>query len=141
MYRAERYLEGYERAVVRIKAIKEQIKHLDETIDSINIATDGQPRSTVIRSRTEDLATSLADKKAEWLEAIKEAEEQRDEILRTINRIDGSVEAEVLRLRYIVGHTNWDDIASQVHYSRYWTQVYGRRALSLIEDILDEEFK
>ena len=42
MYRAERYLEGYERAVVRIKAIKEQIKHLDETIDSINIATDGQ---------------------------------------------------------------------------------------------------
>lgn len=132
---AEKYLEGYRQAQARINRIESEIDDLDAKLDAIGGTSDGLPRSTIIRSRTEDLAIMISDRRKSLLEEKIKAEEERNEVFDTIQRMEEVVESDVLYWRYIKS-LGWDEIAEKVHYSRYWTQVYWRRGLSIIEKMI-----
>lgn len=136
MYRAEQFLAGYLRADAKIRRIDKEIEDLNDSIDALRGQGDGQPRSTIIRSKTEEMATRLADKRAELIEAKLQAVDERAKVFDMIQRIEGIVEADVLYHLYIQG-LKWDEIADLVHYSRYWTQVIWRRGLSIVEQMLE----
>ena len=135
MYKAEQFLEGYKRADARVRRIESELRDLERDIDALGGQSDGQPRATVVRSRTEDMAIKLADKRIKLVDARMKAIDERAEVFEMIQSVEGTVEADVLYYRYIKNY-DWEDIAELVMYSRYWTQVIWRRGLSMVEEIL-----
>ena len=136
---AKEYLKQYEELYKRAQRYKaEYVNELDQ-IDAIGstLSNDaGMPHGTGISKRTEDKAIRLADKALEYQNVALQAIEKRQEVFETIADIKGA-EGEILYERYINLH-KWEEVCVLVHMSWNGTHKAHRRALVIVQSILDK---
>lgn len=136
---AKEYLKQYEELYKRAERYKaEYVNELDQ-IDAIGstLSNDaGMPHGTGISKRTEDIAIRLADKALEYQNVALQAIEKRQEVFETIADIKGS-EGEILYERYINLH-KWEEVCILVHLSWNGTHKAHRRALAIVQGIIDK---
>ena len=136
---AKEYLKQYEDLYKRAQRYKaEYVNELDQ-IDAIGstLSNDaGMPHGTGISKRTEDIAIRLADKALEYQNVALQAIEKRQEVFETIADIKGA-EGEILYERYINLH-KWEEVCILVHLSWNGTHKAHRRALAIVQSIIDK---
>ena len=136
---AKEYLKQYEELYKRAQRYKaEYVNELDQ-IDAIGstLSNDaGMPHGTGISKRTEDIAIRLADKALEYQNVALQAIEKRQEVFETIADIKGA-EGEILYERYINLH-KWEEVCILVHLSWNGTHKAHRRALAIVQSIIDK---
>lgn len=135
--KAKEYLRQYEELNRIALRYKTEYQVEVERIDAIGstLASDGQPHGTGTSRKTEDKAIRLADKAMAWKEVELQAIEKRQEIFELIVGIKG-VEGEILYERYINLH-KWEEVCVLVHMSWHGAHQAHRRALAIVQSILD----
>lgn len=139
--RAKDYLKQYRDAVVAAEKIREEYNEQTAQANSIRSALggDGMPRSGEVSRRVEADAIRLAEKAEELLEAEVEALRIRQEIERTVRKVQG-FHGDILRERYINLQGNklqrWEDVAEAVGYSLRRTYEIHEEALEIIEEFI-----
>ena len=134
---AKEYLRQYEHAQKRADRLREEYEVELMKIDSVRSASDndGMPHGSGISKPTEERALRLADKALEWQQAELDAIEIRREVFNTIYRIP-DIEGDVLYERYI--HLRkWEEICVQLHYSWHGIHSAHRRALVIVEGLIN----
>ena len=134
---AKEFLRQYEHAVRRIARLTEEYEQEQLLIDAVRSLSDndGMPHGSGVSKPTEDKAVRLADKALRLVDARLDAIDARQKVFDLINDIDG-IEGDILFERYINLH-KWEEICILVHYS--WNGVHQahRRALRMVQEILD----
>ena len=121
-----------------LERIRNEIMTLEAQIGSNNVLGDGTPHGSGVSDKTGTLAAELADIKASYDEAMREAWAKRREIVEVINAVSDPVHASLLYAKYIQ-LKKWDEVAQTIHMNEVYTR--GRlhdRALRSVEKILDE---
>lgn len=135
---AQRYLQRYERADRRAKALEREYKREEELIDAVRSTADidGLPKSRGIKKETEERAIRLADKAAEMKIAALDALHERQEVAEAIFAIREADAREVLCERYINYTQTWEQICVKINFS--WGKVHTehRKGLDAISEIL-----
>lgn len=134
---AKEYLRQYEYAVDRVHRYEEEYQNELTLIDAVRSVSDndGMPHGSGISKPTEDKAIRLADKSLRLVEARMKAVEIRQEIFDLVDSIDG-IEGDVLYQRYINLH-KWEEICVLLHYSWHGIHAAHRRALVIVESIIN----
>ena len=134
---AKEYLQQYKEMTRVIERVRSEYEEEMEQIDNIRSALggDGLPRSGEVSKKVEADAVRLAEKAEELVQAEVYAVEIRQEIIRTINRIPGSL-ADILRERYI-NLQLWEDVADCVGYSLRRTFELHREGLAAVDKIIN----
>ena len=134
---AKEYLKQYKEMTKVIERVRSEYEEEMEQIDNIRSALggDGLPRSGEVSKKVEADAVRLAEKAEELVQAEVLAVEIRQEIVRTINKIPGSL-ADILRERYI-NLQLWEDIADCVGYSLRRTFELHREGLAAVDKIIN----
>ena len=132
---AKEYLKRYEEADRKARQHEAEYKRECDLIGSLSINMDGMPHGSTISKPTEEAALRLADKALRWREAQIDAIRVRQEVYDTIHKIPG-IEGRVLYERYVCLH-KWEEICILLHYS--WNGVHHvhRRALELVDVVLN----
>ena len=134
---AKEYLRQYEYAVDRVHRYEEEYQNELTLIDAVRSVSDndGMPHGSGISKPTENKAIRLADKSLRLIDARLKAIEIRQEIFDLVDSIDG-IEGDLLYERYIKLR-KWEEICILLHYS--WNGVHHvhRRALALVEMVLN----
>jgi len=135
---AKEYLRQYERAVKRAHRYREEYENESMLIDAVRSLSDndGMPHGSGISKPTENKAIRLADKRLRLIQAELDAIEVRQKLFDFIDGIDG-IEGDVLYHRYI-NLLKWEEICLIVHYSWPNTMRIHRRALDIVQKIIDE---
>lgn len=135
---AKEYLRQYEEATRKAQRLKTEYDRELELIDSVRstLGGDGMPHGSGISRRVEDQAIRLSERAARWKMAEIDALHARQEVFETINRIPG-IEGEILYERYINLH-RWEEICVLVHLSWTQTHEHHKRALAVIQEMLDK---
>ena len=134
---ANEYLRQYEYATRRVARYQEEYNRESLLIDAVRSLSDndGMPHGSGISKPTEDKAIRLADKALKWKQAELDAIEIRQEVFETICDIP-DIEGDVLYERYI--HLRkWEEICVRLNYSWHGIHSVHRRALSIVEGILN----
>ena len=121
--RAARYREEYELELLKVDAVRSLSDN------------DGMPHGTGISKPTEDKAIRLADKALKWQQAELDAIEVRQKVFDLICDIP-DIEGDVLYQRYIKLH-KWEEICILLHYSWHGIHSAHRRALAIVEGIIN----
>lgn len=134
---AKEYLQQYKEMTKVIERVRSEYEEEMEQIDNIRSALggDGLPRSGEVSKKVEADAVRLAEKAEELVQAEVLAVEIRQEIVRTINKIPGSL-ADILRERYI-NLQLWEDVADCVGYSLRRTFELHREGLAAVDKIIN----
>lgn len=134
---AKEYLQQYKEMTRVIERVRSEYEEEMEQIDNIRSALggDGLPRSGEVSKKVEADAVRLAEKAEELVQAEVLAVEIRQEIVRTINKIPGSL-ADILRERYI-NLQLWEDVADCVGYSLRRTFELHREGLAAVDKIIN----
>ena len=135
---AKEYLKQYEYAQKKADRLREEYETELMKVDAVRSLSDndGMPHGSNISKPTEDKAIRLADKALRWKQAELDAIEIRQEVFDTIWDIP-DVEGDVLYERYI--HLRkWEEICVQLHYSWHGIHSAHRRALNIVEQIINE---
>ena len=134
---AKEFLRQYEYADRRVRRLEAEYQDELIMVDAIRSTSDndGMPHGSGISKPTEDKALRLADKRLRLIEARTEAVEKRQAVFDLINDIDG-IEGDLLFERY-VKLRKWEEICVMLHYS--WNGVHHihRKALALVELVLN----
>lgn len=115
-----RYLEAKRRAAI----LQMQIEQLREDTSSVSVNLDGMPHS----NSHSDLSGYAA--KLDMLLRKLEAEQEEQmvlyqEIKNSVDRVENTVDREILTRRYLLGQT-WEKIAVEMGYSyRHVTKLHG----------------
>ena len=136
--KAKEYLRQYEDLNRKALRYKSEYETESEKIDAIGstLSSDaGMPHGTGISRRTEDRAIRLADAALKWKTAELEAIGKRQEIFDLIAGISG-VEGDILYERYINLH-KWEEVCVLIHMSWNGTHRAHRRALAIVQELLD----
>ena len=136
---AKEYLTQYRLLMVKKARIEAEIIRTKTQLESISIKLDGMPRGTGLSNKTATLAAKLGDFEAELADAEIEVEMKRQEIIRTIHRLDNADHIQILELRYIDG-LKWEAIAEKMHYTVRWITSLHGRALQETEKILNSSY-
>lgn len=133
---AKEYLKLYRDAVRAVDVLQEEYEKQTEQIDSIRSALggDGLPRSGEVSKRVENQAIKLAEKAEQLLEAQSEALAIRQEIFRTVRRVQGEP-GDVLRERYI-NLRHWTEIAEILGYTERQCFNLHNKGLEAVEEII-----
>ena len=134
---AKEYLQQYKEMTKVIERVRSEYEEEMEQIDNIRSALggDGLPRSGEVSKKVEADAVRLAEKAEELVQAEVYAVEIRQEIIRTINKVPGSL-ADILRERYI-NLQLWEDVADCVGYSLRRTFELHREGLAAVDKIIN----
>lgn len=133
---AKEYLKLYRDAVRAVDVLQEEYEKQTEQIDSIRSALggDGLPRSGEVSKRVENQAIKLAEKAEQLLEAQSDALAIRQEIFRTVRRVQGEP-GDVLRERYI-NLRHWTEIAEILGYTERQCFNLHNKGLEAVEEII-----
>lgn len=137
--KAKEYLRQYEELERKARAFKTEYEIEISKIDAIGSTLSGEPgmpHGTGISRKTEDKAIKLADKAMRWKIAELDALEKRQEIFELICGVDG-IEFDILRERYVNLH-KWEEICVLIHMSWTQTHEHHKRALMLVQHIIDK---
>lgn len=136
---AKEYLKQYERAVRRAQRYREEYENETRLIDAVRSLSDndGMPHGSGISKPTENKAIRLADKRLRLIEAEMEAIRVKQNLFDFIDGIEG-IEGDILYHRYI-RLLKWEEICLIVHYSWPNTMRIHRRALGIVQNLLDNE--
>lgn len=134
---AKEFLRQYEYADRKVRRLETEYHDELIMVDAIRSASDndGMPHGSGISKPTEEKALRIADKHLRLIEAKTEAIEKRQTVFDLVNGIDG-IEGDLLYERYIKLR-KWEEICILLHYS--WNGVHHvhRRALALVEMVLN----
>lgn len=133
------YLQKYKRITERLRQVENEIRVLEEEIDSIS-ASDDPGTSGSTSNRTERMALRLVDKKIRYERIYAEAWDAREEVQGVIMMADDPIYGRLLYDRYIL-FMNWSQITDDLHYQDD-THVRGRlhsRALQSVEKFVPRE--
>lgn len=134
---AKEYLRQYEYADRKVRRLEAEYHDELIMVDAIRSASDndGMPHGTGISKPTEEKALRIADSHLRLIEAKTEAIVKRQEVFDLIDGIDG-IEGDLLYERYIKLR-KWEEICILLHYS--WNGVHHahRRALALVDMVLN----
>ena len=97
---AKEYLERYKTAIQRVRQYEERVDMITTFLKGFEM--DGQPKGTNIGKPTEEIAINLAILKDELTYAKAEAEQIRQEIADTIDRLPNIKSKELLYSRYVL---------------------------------------
>lgn len=139
MMTAKEYLKQYEYKAKQADHLREVYEIQHEKIDAIGSTLShdaGMPHGTGVSRKTEDRAIKLADAALAWKEAELEALLIKGEVFDTIRDVPG-VEGEILYQRYI-NLKSWEEICVMIHYTWSSTHRAHRRALAIVQKILDD---
>lgn len=136
--KAKEFLKQYEYAEQKARRLREAYETQQETIDAIGstLGGDGMPHGTGVSRKTEDKAVKLSEAAAKWREAEIEALNLKRQVFDLIWDIP-DIEGEVLHERYINLHS-WEEVCVIVHRSWTGTHKAHRRALAIVQDLLDK---
>lgn len=134
---AKEYLKQYEYAMkkaARYRAVYEDELHKIDAVRSLS-DNDGMPHGSGISKPTENKAIRLADKALRWQQAELDAIEVKNEVFSVICEVN-DIEGDVLYERYI-NLRKWEEICVHLHYS--WNGIHKahKRALAIVEGILN----
>ena len=134
---AKEYLKQYEYAQKKADRFREEYEAELLKVDAVRSLSDndGMPHGSNISKPTEDKAIRLADKALKWKAAELEAIEIRNEVFETICGIT-DVECDVLYQRY-VKLRKWEEICVLLHYSWKGIHLVHRRALNIVDSIIN----
>lgn len=135
---AKEFLKQYEYAEKRAQRLREMYQTQHEKIDAISstLGGDGMPHGSGISRKTEDKAIKLAEAALKWKEAELDALRVKGEVFELICGIP-DIEGEVLYERYINLHS-WEEVCVIIHRSWTGTHKAHRRALAIVQDLLDK---
>ena len=134
---AKEILKQYEYADRRVKRYEEEYRLEHELIGNISINYDGMPHGTGISRKTENDALKLAEKAERYVDARLDAIRVRQEVFDLIGDIDG-VEGEILYHRYIK-LLKWEAVCIVVHLSWYAVHDHHKKALAIVQNLLDDK--
>ena len=136
---ARDYLEQYKEACRRVRRYQQEYEDETLLIDAVRSLSDndGMPHGSGISKPTENKAVRLADKRLRLVEAELEAIRIKQNLFDFIDGIEG-IEGDVLYHRYI-RLLKWEEICLIVHYSWPNTMRIHRRALGIVQNLLDNE--
>lgn len=137
--KAKEYLKQYEELERKAQSFKTEYEIEISKIDAIGSTLSGEPgmpHGTGISRKTEDKAIKLADKAMRWKIAELDALEKRQEIFELICGV-GGIEFDILRERYVNLH-KWEEICVLIHMSWTQTHEHHKRALMLVQRIIDK---
>ena len=112
---AKEYLERYRAAIQRVRQYEERVDMITTFLKGIEM--DGQPKGTNIGKPTEEIAINLAILKDELTYAKAEAEQIRQEIADTIDRMPNIKSKELLYSRYVL-LLPWSKVAHRLDILR-----------------------
>lgn len=135
---AKEFLKQYEYAEKRAQRLREMYQTQHEKIDAISstLGGDGMPHGSGISRKTEDKAIKLAEAALKWKEAELDALRVKGEVFELICGIP-DIEGEVLHERYVNLHS-WEEVCVIIHRSWTGTHKAHRRALAIVQDLLDK---
>lgn len=138
---AKEYLKQYEQATRRAERLRREYERECELIDSVRstLGGDGMPHGSGISKRVEDQAIRLADKAAQWKIAELDAIHLRQEVFETIDSVP-DIDGDILFERYI-NLLKWETICVTVHLSWYSVHEHHKRALRIVQDLIDDKTK
>lgn len=138
---AKEYLRQYEQAVRQAKRMQNEYERELDLIDSVRstLGGDGMPHGSGISKRVEDQAIRLADKAAQWKIAELDAIHLRQEVFETIDSVP-DIDGDILFERYI-NLLKWETICVTVHLSWYSVHEHHKRALRIVQDLIDDKTK
>ena len=136
---ARDYLEQYKEACRRVRRYQQEYEDETLLIDAVRSLSDndGMPHGSGISKPTENKAVRLTDKRLRLVEAELEAIRIKQNLFDFIDGIEG-IEGDVLYHRYI-RLLKWEEICLIVHYSWPNTMRIHRRALGIVQNLLDNE--
>lgn len=136
---AKEYLGQAYRLDQRITSKLQQIDSLRSLTRKVTASYDGE-----VVSRTRNVH-SLEDAIIRLLEAEEEINRQVDELIHlkidigeTINKVRNESYRLILEKRYLC-FLPWDQIASEMHYSRRWVLNKHERSLEVVDRLLAEK--
>lgn len=133
---AREFLKQYEAAVIKADWLREEYKEQERIIDTIKSPLGGDGiHAGGITKTVEAQAVRLALKAERYKAAQLEAIRIRQEIVAAINRVPGYSGA-ILYARYI-RLEDWEDIATDIGYSRSQTFRLHQEGLEAIEKIIN----
>lgn len=135
---AKEFLKQYEYAEKRAQRLREMYQTQHEKIDAISstLGGDGTPHGSGVSRKTEDMAIKLADSALKWKEAELDALRIKGKVFELICGIP-DIEGEVLYERYVNLHS-WEEVCVIIHRSWTGTHKAHRRALAIVQDLLDK---
>lgn len=138
---AKEYLKQYEEAVRKEKRHRTEYEKECQLIDSVRstLGGDGMPHGSGVSRKVEDQAIRLADKALTWKMAELDAIRVRYEVYELIQSIPG-IEGEILFERYI-NLRKWENVCVMVHLSWYSVHDHHKKALRMVQNILDKKTK
>lgn len=136
---ARRYLMQYEDADMKVKRLESEYKQEQELIDSVKSSADFDdvPIKKQNQKAQEERIIRLADKAEKLREAKIEAIELRQEIIATINQVEGRA-GEALYNKYI-RLMNWTEVAVLMNYSWGGIQKLKKKGWAQVDYILKRE--
>lgn len=129
---AQRFLENYKKleTMVANKRI-ERLRKFEQATDITAKLSDMKVKTSGNKQRVAEAAVDCAMID----ERIKELEAQMQHIIDTIEKLP-TAQYDVLHKRYIQ-YLEFDNIASEMNYSKSWTEKIHRKALESIESLLN----
>ena len=133
---AKQYLSRAYNLRRRIAAKEMRLVELRVQAEHITANMDGMPHGSAPGSPVERAAVQLSDLYYEIQDDLLSLLEYSDDIAKTIERIEDPVLYQLLSMRYL-SYKSWREIADAMHYStRHVTRLH-RKALCLIDDVLE----
>ena len=133
---AKEYLGQAYRLDQRINSKLQQVEHLRSLTQKVTVSYGVEPVS-----HTRDV-TSLQNTIIRLMEAEEEINRQIDELVdlkidigKVIERVRNESYRMILEKRYLC-FLPWDQIASDMHYSRRWTLTKHERAVEVVDKLL-----
>ena len=134
---AKEYLKQYDNICRRIAIQEREIEHLEDMATSVKSGIgDGMPRSNP-GNVTERIIVALATAKADARQLRLRAVEKRNEIVKTINKVQPAELSQLLYDKYIE-RWQWQEVADDIGYSLDHTKGYLHgKALAAVDDIIN----
>lgn len=138
MSRAEEYLKQYRECLRRIQLLEERKQGIKDRLTHITAQLDGD---RVQSSHPPDRFSLLVAELSDYESKIEGEEEilfkEKSEIEKTIDLVPDAAEQLVLQKHYI-GFQTFEQIALDMHYTEAWIYTLRRRAIRVIDMILEE---
>lgn len=135
-WETRKFLNGYKRAVARMRQARANIEKLRTAAESTTAQLTGMPGGGQIGDKVGSGAARIADAEAQFRQMELDAIETMAEIVRVIDMVENPTQAEVLH-RYHIEMQKLTKIADEMHYSLRWIDEAHRRGVDEVTKILN----
>ena len=137
MGRAKMYLQQVKLCDIHIRRLTEDLERTRDMTTQITARLDVTPVSgSHEQDKLGDAVAKIIDLEKDITDAIEEYVSIKNDVIKTLGKVEDANQLNVLYNRYVLGRT-WEEIAYEMNYSYYGICKLHGKALQTVEKLLE----